>query len=87
MGRRLGSKEEEEGAFIAPPRILLLATRDPGHPGLRPRAPGVVRGLTHKPGHPGVQDPGHPGYSESTTNGGEVNRFSWVAFPVYHATK
>ena len=62
MGRRLGSKEEEEGVFIPPPPNLPV-----GHGG--PRAPGVVRDHTTRPGHPGVQDPGHPEYSESSTMG------------------
>jgi len=58
----LGSKEEEEGVFIPPPPNLPV-----GHGG--PRAPGVVRDQPPRTGHPGVQDPGHPGWSETNSWG------------------
>ena len=61
LGRRLGSKEEEEGVFIPPPPNLPVGLGEP-------RAPGVkTPGTRAKTGHPGVQDPGHPGWSETIT--------------------
>ena len=75
MGRRLETKEEEEGAFIPPPpesyrwprgtpgtrggQSLDTQSRAPGGPG--PRAPGVVRELPPGDRAPRVPGPRAPG--------------------------
>ena len=62
LGEKIKVEGGRRGGFYTPSPNLPF-----GHGG--PRAPGVVRDQPPRTGHPGVQDPGHPEWSETFSMG------------------